>query len=232
MGELATGKVLSDVEVGVSQALKAVITDRDNKVDSLDMTVVKAAGVDVSSDLVKLAAITSTAVELNKLDGGAVSNAELNLLVGLTETPVQVAEVTFAETAANATHTGTVTLPAGSTLLDIIITAVTDWNSGTSTTLIVGDATDPDGYFTAVDLQAAADLAEGESISLGFSGAVDGADADPGATDGDQVRRRYDASARDIVCVITDVNAAGTDGRTHMTVIFSLPTTPVAATVT
>ena len=231
MGELATGKVLSDVEVGVSKALKAVITDRDNKIDSLDMTVVKAAGVDVSSDLVKLAAVTATAVELNKLDGGAVSNAELNELVGITETPVQTAEVNFTETAANATHTGTVTLPAGATLLDIIVTAVVLWDSGTSTTLIVGDVTDPDGYFTAVDLKAT-DLLAGESISFGYTGGKEGADLDGGESAGDEVRRRYDASSRDIVIVITDVNAAGVAGRTRVTVVFSLPSTSVAATVT
>ncbi len=230
MGDIATGKVLADVVRGTSQANKAVITDGDNKIDSLDMTVVKAAGVDVSSDLVKLTAITATAVELNKLDGGAVTNAELNELVGITETPLQTAEVFFTQTAANAVHTGSVTLPPGSTLIDIIVHAAAVWDSGTSAVMKVGDTNDDDGYFTAVNVKAT-DLTGAQSISFGYTGGKEGAYLDGGEAAGDHVRRRYLAGNRVISGIITDVNVAGTAGRTRMTVVFSLPTTPVAATV-
>lgn len=218
---LNTVKSLYGVELGTSAANKAIITDKDNKIDSLDMTEVKVGGT----------AVTATAVELNKLDGGAVTNAQLNELVGITETPIQVAEVNFTQTAANATHTGTITLPAGATLIDIIVTAVVLWDSGTSAAMIVGDATDPNGYFDAVDLKAT-DLLADESIRFGYTGGKEGADLDGGESAGDHNRRLYDASSRDIVGVITDVNAAGVAGRTRMTVIFALPSTSVAATVT
>ena len=227
---LNTVKSLYGVDLGVSAAKKVVITDKDNKIDSLDITVVKAAGVDVSADLVKLAAVTATAAELNKLDGGAVTNAQLNELVGITETPIQVAEVNFTQTAANAVHTGTITLPAGATLINIIVTNVVLWDSGTSTVMKVGDATTDDGYFTAIDLKAT-DLLADESVAFGLTGGLEGADLDGGESAGDHVRRLYDASSRDIIGVITDTNAAGVAGRTRMTVIFALPTTSVAATV-
>ncbi len=228
---LNTVKSLYGVDLGVSAAKKVVITDKDNKIDSLDMTVIKTLGVDRTSDLTKLTAVTATAVELNKLDGGSVTNAQLNELVGITEAPIQVAEINFTQTAANATHTGTVTLPAGSTLIDIIITNIALWDSGTSATMKVGDASNDDGYFIGIDLKAT-DLLAGESVSFGYTGGKEGADLDGGEAAGDHVRRRFDASSRDIVGVITDVNAAGVAGSTRMVVIFAnTVATLVAATV-
>ena len=196
---LNTVKALYGIVLGTSAAKKAVITDKDNKIDALDITDPKVGGVSMK-------------------------------FTGLTESPLQTAEVTFTQTAANAVHTGSVTLPAGSTLVDIIVHAVALWDSGTSATMKVGDAADDDAYFTAIDLKAT-DLLAGEGIARGLTGGQEGADWGGGETAGDHFDRAYLATARVISGIITDVNAAGVAGRTRMTVVFSLPTTPIAATV-
>lgn len=132
-------------------------------------------------------------------------------------------EVTFTETTGAGTYTGSVDLPAGATLIDIIVNGVALWTATTSATMKVGDATDDDGYFTAVDLKAT-DLLAGESISLLAPGGQQGAYVVPGATDDAyQVSARYSASARTISGVVTTVGAAGNAGRTRMTVIYSAP---------
>jgi hypothetical protein len=179
----------------------------------------------------KKAVIMSAANKIDSLDMTEVKvNGVVMKLTGLTESPLQTAEVFFTQTAANAVHTGSVTLPAGATLVDIIVHAVALWDSGTSATMKVGDVADDDAYFTAIDLKAT-DLLAGEGISRGLTGGKEGADWGGGESAGDHFDRAYLATARVISGIITDVNAAGVAGRTRMTVVFSLPTTPVAATV-
>jgi len=135
-------------------------------------------------------------------------------------------EVTFTETEGAGVWTGSVTVPAGATLLDIVVHAVALWDSETSATMIVGDADDPNGFFDAVDLKAT-DLLAGESISFSHAGGKQGADLD--VADG-HVRRRYLATERVISGEVTKVGDTGTAGRTRMTVYYSLPETVVAAT--
>lgn len=136
---------------------------------------------------------------------------------------VRAVEVTFTETTGAGTYTGSVVLPAGATLLDIIVNGVALWTATTSATLIVGDGTDPDGYYIGVDLKAT-DLLAGESLSFALAGGKAGAYiADS------QVSPRYSASARTISGVVTTVGAAGNAGRTRMVVVYVLPTASVAA---
>lgn len=132
-------------------------------------------------------------------------------------------ERTFTETTGAGTYTGSVELPAGATLLDIIINGVALWDTTTSATLKVGDVTDDDGYFTAVNLKAT-DLLAGESIAFESAGGKAGA-----YIANSQVSPRYSASARTISGIITTVGAAGSAGRTRMVVLYVLPTA-VAAT--
>ena len=134
-------------------------------------------------------------------------------------------EITFAETGAGV-YTGSVNVPAGATLVDVIVHAVALWDAATSATLIVGDVADPNGFFDAVNLKAT-DLLAAESISFSHEGGKKGADLDTaGAT---HVRRRYLAGARVVTGEVTSVGA-GTAGRTRITVLYSKPTTIVAAT--
>lgn len=167
--------------------------------------------------------ITASIAEVAALNGLTTSVAELNKLDAITGYPVEAHEVTFTETTGAGTYTGAVSVPAGATILDIIVNAVALWDTTTSATMIVGDGTDPDGYFTGVNLKAT-DLLAGESISFESAGGKAGA-----YIANSQVSPRYSASARTITGSITTVGAAGSAGRTRMVVIFAMPT-PSAAT--
>lgn len=167
--------------------------------------------------------ITASIAELAALNGLTASVSELNKLDAITGYPVEAHEVTFTETTGAGTYTGSVSVPAGATILDIIVNAVALWDTTTSATMIVGDGTDPDGYFTGVNLKAT-DLLAGESISFESAGGKAGA-----YIANSQVSPRYSASARTITGSITTVGAAGSAGRTRMVVIFAMPT-PSAAT--
>ena len=142
---------------------------------------------------------------------------------------VHAEEVTFVE-AGDTTYTGTVKLPPGAYIIDIILHCIGGWDDGTSATMILGESTDDNGFFDAVNLKAT-DLVATESISFGFSGGKEGADVDGGESAGDHLRRRFLAGARDIIGVITTGGQDGSAGRTRMTVIWVLPVagaTPVA----
>lgn len=135
-------------------------------------------------------------------------------------------EATFEEDG-EGTYTASLNLPAGATLVDVIVHAEALWDAATSATMKVGDAADDDGFFTGINLKAT-DLLAGESISFAHTGGKQGADVDvPGAAA--HVRRRYLDTARVVSGVVTSVGA-GTAGRTRMTVCYSKPTTVVAAT--
>lgn len=137
-----------------------------------------------------------------------------------THAPVIAAEVTFTEDGAG-TYTGSVALPAGATLIDIIVNGVALWTAATSAAMEVGDGTDPDGFYTAVNLKAT-DLLAGESLSFALAGGKAGA-----YIANSQVSPRYSAAARTISGVVTSVGA-GTAGRTRMVVIYAAPTTSAA----
>lgn len=121
-------------------------------------------------------------------------------------------------------YTASVAVPAGATLLDIIIDGIALWNAGTSAAMIVGDATDPNGYYDAVNLKAT-DLLAGESISFSEAGGKAGA-----YIASSQVSPRYKATARTITAQVTTVGTAPTTGSTRMTVVYALVASPVSST--
>lgn len=164
----------------------------------------------------------------NGVDAGTELKAD-ELHVDGGGTVVVSKEVTFTETTGAGTYTGSVAVPAGATILDVVVHAVALWDTTTSATLKVGDAADDDGFFTAVDLKAT-DLLAGESLSLEAPGGQQGAYVVPGATDDAyQVSKRFDSAARTVSGVVTTVGAAGAAGRTRLTVVYSKP---VSADVT
>ncbi len=132
-------------------------------------------------------------------------------------------ERTFTETAGAGTYTGSVSVPAGATIVDVIVHAVALWDNAGNATMIVGDVADDNGIFTAVDLKAT-DLLAAESISIAKAGGKEGADVV--AT---HFNRRYLSTARVISGIITSAGSGGSTGRTRMTVIYSAP---VAADIT
>lgn len=141
-----------------------------------------------------------------------------------TQGAVHAIERTFTETGAG-TYTGAVDVPAGATVLDIIINGVALWDAGTSATLKVGDGGDDDGYYTGVNLKST-DLLAGESLSFALAGGKAGA-----YIANSQVSPRYSGTARVISGIVTSVGT-GSAGRTRMTVVYHLPVSAdiVAAT--
>jgi len=137
-----------------------------------------------------------------------------------------VEERTFTETAGAGTYTGSVTVPAGATIIDVIVHATALWDTGTSATMKVGDAADDDGIYTAVNLKAT-DLLAGESLSFAQSGGKAGA---YNVGTNTHWTTRYSSSARVISGIITTVGT-GTAGRTRMTVIYALPRSSAATKV-
>lgn len=138
---------------------------------------------------------------------------------------VVTAERTFTETAGAGVYTGSVSVPAGATILDVIVNGVALWDNAGAVTMKVGDAADDDGFFTAVNLKAT-DLLAGESISLESAGGKAGA-----YVANSQVSPRYSASARVISGIVTSASTGGSAGRTRMVVTYALPTTAAAAKV-
>jgi hypothetical protein len=141
------------------------------------------------------------------------------VVLGLNSVPLQCAEVTFTETTGAGTYTGSVSLPAGATVVDVIVNGVALWTATTSASLIVGDVADPDGFYVATDLKAT-DLLAGESLSFSYAGGKAGAYLTVGTNT--HVAPRYSATARVISGIVTTVGAAGTAGRTRMTVLWSM----------
>jgi len=152
-----------------------------------------------------------------------IDSLPVDLLAGITGNVVQAKEATFTETTGAGVYTASIALPAGATLVDVIINGVALWNATTSATLIVGDGTDPDGYYTAVNLKAT-DLLAGESLSFALAGGKAGA-----YIANSQVSPRYSATARNIIGEVTTVGAAGNAGRTRMTVLYTVSTVQTAA---
>lgn len=134
---------------------------------------------------------------------------------------VQALSARFVEAGAG-TYTAEFRLPANAVLLDIIATAEALWDAATSASLQVGNAGDPDGYLTAVDLKAT-DLLAGESVSIGggtdTAGGVAGADAIVG-TNTHIVDRFSSGSAEYVITATVTSVGAGTAGRTRVDVLY------------
>jgi hypothetical protein len=158
------------------------------------------------------------ALKVTPTGGTAGTLSDLTAAVsGMTGHAMQSAEVTFTETSGAGTYTGSVSLPAGATIEEIIVNGVALWNNAGACTMKVGDVATDNGYYTAIDLKAT-DLLAGESLSFSMAGGKAGsyiANA--------QVSPRYSATARVISGIITTASTGGSTGRTRMTVIWSAP---------
>lgn len=133
--------------------------------------------------------------------------------------------ILFTEDATSTTHTGTITIPAGSILLDILVYSTALWTDS-SAAIIVGDATDDDGWFTTTQLDTT-DLVVGERLAAASAnnwGGVNGAYLTtagrfgPASGDGSS---GYYASAGSVIGKVTVSTPSGTAGRTYMTAVFA-----------
>ncbi len=137
---------------------------------------------------------------------------------GLVGSAIVSKELTITETSGAGTYTGAIVVPAGASILDIIVNGVALWTASGAVSLKVGD-TDDDGFYTAVDLKAT-DLLAGESLSFALAGGKAGA-----YIANSQVSPRYSASSRTINAIVSAAGTGGTAGRTRVTVVFSAPIT-------
>lgn len=144
--------------------------------------------------------------------------------------------VTLAETATGVSHVATVAIPAGGTLLDILVSGGVLWGAAAAV-LKVGDTADDDGYFTAVNLKAT-DLLAGETLSVSGStsnwGGKNGvylvaATGQRGPTSSNF--GTYYAAGSNILITVTVTTPSVTTGRTYVTVFYAAGQT-VAPVVT
>jgi hypothetical protein len=173
----------------------------------------------------------------------AVSGATINVEASVTETHandpafsgsptgiVVAKTVSFVEDATMTTSTGTVVVPAGATLIDIIVTSSVLWSKA-SARFTCGDAQSANGWFTSTNLNAT-DLLVGERLSAaggvqswggvlgtylvsatGVFGQATATKAGP-----------YYVTAGSVIGVVTVTPGAGTAGRTFMTVLYAVGT--------
>lgn len=133
--------------------------------------------------------------------------------------------VTFTENATNTTHTGTVTIPAGSWLHGIEVTSSVLWGA-TAAVMKVGDTADDDGYFTGIDLKAT-DLLVGEILMTNPStswGGKEGVYLVAATGRRGPVTSnfsKYYAAGSNITGIVTVTTPAVTVGRTYMAVKYS-----------
>lgn len=140
---------------------------------------------------------------------------------------VQSAGGTITELNGDGAYSISVTLPAGATLVDFIITSKAVWTAATSATLIVGDTADDDGFFTAVNAKTTP--AVGTSLRPDTLPGGTGDGAYLGDTNGEFVGpitsnfgRFYEAGS--IITAKITKSGAGTGGRTNFVVLYTLPT--------
>lgn len=133
--------------------------------------------------------------------------------------------VLFTEDATTTTHTGTVVIPAGATLLDILVVPQVLWTDS-SAALVVGDANSANGWFTSTELDAT-DLLAGERLQASNAnnwGGVNGAYLTTAGRFGQQSTNMiggYCPTAYSVIAVITVSTPSGTAGRTRMTVLWT-----------
>lgn len=132
----------------------------------------------------------------------------------------------FTEDAATLTHTATFTIPAGATLLDILVIPQVLWAAGTSAAFTCGDANSANGWFTTTNLKAT-DLVVGERLQASNAnnwGGVNGAYLTTAGRFGQQSTNMiggYCPTAYSMIGVVTVVGPSSTAGRTRMMVLYS-----------
>lgn len=154
---------------------------------------------------------------------------------GLATGAIIVQTAAFVEDAVSLTHTATFTIPAGATLLDIIVVPVALWTGGTAA-FTCGDANSANGWFTTTNLKAT-DLVLGERLQASNAnnwGGVNGAYLTTAGRFGQQSGNMiggYCPSAYSVIGVVTVGTPATTAGRTFMHVLYMTGTsiTPVLA---
>lgn len=134
--------------------------------------------------------------------------------------------ILFTEDATTTTHTGTVVIPAGATLLDIYAVPQVLWTGGTAA-LTIGDANSANGWFTTTNLKAT-DLILGERLQASNAnnwGGVNGAYLTTAGRFGQQSTNMiggYCPTAYSVIAVVAVGTPATTAGRLRVTVVWTV----------
>jgi hypothetical protein len=154
------------------------------------------------------------------------NGATISTAAGVTDTGgITVLSALFTEDATTLTHTATFTIPAGATLLDIIVVPQVLWTGGTAA-FTCGDANSANGWFTTTNLKAT-DLVLGERLQASNAnnwGGVNGAYLTTAGRFGQQSTTMiggYCPTAYSVIGVVTVGTPATTAGRTRMHVIYA-----------
>ncbi len=146
---------------------------------------------------------------------------------------IYVKQCLFTEDATSTIHTATFTLPAGSTLLDIIVVPQVLWTGGTAA-FTCGDANSANGWFTTTDLKAT-DLLLGERLQASGDnnwGGKNGAYLTTAGRFGQQATNLiggFCPTAYSVIGVVTVGTPATTVGRTRMYVLWMVGESVVPA---
>ncbi len=183
-------------------------------------------------------AVTSSAAELNILDGVLATAAELNKADGLAATAYHVVceGISFTE-AGDTSYTGTVEIPAGAILQDIQVVNTVLWDDSGTVTFVCGDDDDPNGWFESTDMKATV-LVVGEVLSAadvdkwgGEEGAYLTSAGRMGRVTGGIDSGPYYGAASEVIGVITTQNQNGSAGRSFMFVTYAVPTVTASTAV-
>ena len=187
--------------------------------------------------LVGAEVITNTAIHTHtgaETHTGVETHTGAEVFSGSPTGVVVAKTITFTEDASSTTHTGTVEIPAGSTLMNIQFVSTVLWaNSGGTVLLTIGDDDDPNGWFEAINLKAS-ELLVGEVLDITQSANWGGKDGDyltAAGRKGQAVAAYsgvYAASATEVIGVVTVGTPATTAGRTFMTVTYATGTVTAA----
>lgn len=153
------------------------------------------------------------------------------LLGANSASPFYSSEMVFTETAGAGVYTGSVALPAGATLRDVLCRSTALWTA--PALLDVGDGSLSDGWLTNINLtatsgQRACDLPVNNEINF-----MNVPAAKAGVWIANSALRKgvYSDSARSVVARIQTTGAVGATGVTRIIVYYTVGT-PVAATKT
>lgn len=134
---------------------------------------------------------------------------------------VMVKEITFTETSAATTLSGTINLPAGARIIDIGVDGTALWSATTAASIVVGDAASATGFFVATNL-VSTDLLAGEINNIEHPGGK------AGAYIASEQRVLYSPTARAITATVTKAGN-GNSGRTRVYVAYAVPTSVAGA---
>jgi hypothetical protein len=141
---------------------------------------------------------------------------------------VRAESIRFLESDGNAvgglagTWSGSIAIPAGACIVDVIVHCTAVWNATTTAVLTVGDGDTADGYYTAVNLKAT-DLTAGQDLTLAMAGGKQGTFLGDASSAGVHTTKAFNLAARNCVAkvITTGAPVTGRTGDTTVTFLYT-----------